>query len=155
MATYSRAVAGECSPSDLETALQMMHLLFTCQLRPERENLASLLRMLREQIENQWRDPHARFANKARPRPPPAANALRPSARPSSRKRRTPGSAPAPAPGSAPASTTAGADALKVLRTALKQVTELNTGNVPFFRAAGTRDLDRLDPHLACAPPPY
>ena len=45
-------------------------------------------------------------------------------------------------------------NALKVLRTALKQVTELNTGNVPFFRAAGTRDLDRLAPHLPCAPPP-
>mmetsp|Transcript_48705 Transcript_48705/g.115766 ORF Transcript_48705/g.115766 Transcript_48705/m.115766 type:complete len:1036 (+) Transcript_48705:39-3146(+) len=64
VSTYSRAVAGECSPSDLEAALQMVHLLFTCQLRPDRDSLAVLLRMLREQVENQWRDPHARFANK-------------------------------------------------------------------------------------------
>mmetsp|Transcript_2475 Transcript_2475/g.5962 ORF Transcript_2475/g.5962 Transcript_2475/m.5962 type:complete len:1024 (+) Transcript_2475:179-3250(+) len=64
IAMYTRAICGECSPSDLESALQMMHLLFTCRLKPTEEQLHVLLRMLREQVDNQWRSPQMIFAQR-------------------------------------------------------------------------------------------
>ncbi|EKX39800.1 hypothetical protein GUITHDRAFT_143191 [Guillardia theta CCMP2712] len=64
ISTYSRAFGGECSPTNLEAALQMIHLLFTSQLQPSQDQVAVLLRMTREQIENQGRSPQALFSQK-------------------------------------------------------------------------------------------
>jgi hypothetical protein len=38
----------------------MIYLLFTCEVVPQQAKVAMLLKMLREQVENQWRS--LRFA---------------------------------------------------------------------------------------------
>ena len=35
----------------------MIYLLFTCEVVPQQAKVAMLLKMLREQVENQWRIP--------------------------------------------------------------------------------------------------
>jgi len=55
--SYSRAFAGECSPNDLESLFQMVYLLFTCSVPAQHSKVATLLKMMREQVENQWRSP--------------------------------------------------------------------------------------------------
>lgn len=62
--TYSRVFTGECSPSDLWAALRMVNLLFRAPLTPTHERLEVLIRMMKEQTENQFRSPQVVFAQR-------------------------------------------------------------------------------------------
>lgn len=61
---YTRALAAECSPTDLEAALQMLHLLFVSDIHPEPGKVAMLMAMMRDQVRNQHRSPEALFAQR-------------------------------------------------------------------------------------------
>ncbi|KAK9797738.1 hypothetical protein WJX73_003633 [Symbiochloris irregularis] len=60
-AQFSRALSGEQSPKDLETALVMVHLLFTQSVRTEPGQLRSFLRRFEQKSTAQQRDPGFRF----------------------------------------------------------------------------------------------
>jgi len=62
--SYTRAFAGECSPNDMEAMMQMIYLLFTCPDTAVDENkVATLLKMQKEQVVNQWRSPQYCFSH--------------------------------------------------------------------------------------------
>ncbi|CAI7822512.1 unnamed protein product, partial [Closterium sp. NIES-53] len=66
LSSYMRVFSGECSPDDLETALQLVYQLFTCSIRAEAKDIALIKQMTREAVRGQQRDPFAAFANRVR-----------------------------------------------------------------------------------------
>ncbi|CAI5966630.1 unnamed protein product [Closterium sp. NIES-65] len=66
LSSYMRVFSGECSPDDLETALQLVYQLFTCSIRAEAKDIALIKQMTREAVRGQQRDPFTAFANRVR-----------------------------------------------------------------------------------------
>ena len=54
----------ECSPHDLESCLQLIHLLFTTRRHPTRPALKQIKQLLMEGVINQQRDPHAQWGQR-------------------------------------------------------------------------------------------
>ncbi|KAJ0986521.1 hypothetical protein J5N97_004877 [Dioscorea zingiberensis] len=63
---YMRTFSGDCSPSDLETALQLVYQLFTTNVEPRDEEVKIVMQMAEEAILAQERDPYNVFANRVR-----------------------------------------------------------------------------------------
>ncbi|KAJ6803070.1 zinc protease PQQL-like isoform X1 [Iris pallida] len=63
---YTRTFTGDCSPSDLETALQLVYQLFTNDVEPRDEEVKLVMQMTEEGIRAQDRDPYTAFANRVR-----------------------------------------------------------------------------------------
>ncbi|XP_058068278.1 zinc protease PQQL-like isoform X2 [Magnolia sinica] len=63
---YMRTFSGDCSPSDLETALQLVYQLFTTNVAPGEEEVKIVMQMAEEAIRAQERDPYTAFANRVR-----------------------------------------------------------------------------------------
>ncbi|CAA6666109.1 unnamed protein product [Spirodela intermedia] len=63
---YMRTFYGDCSPSDLETALQLVYQLFTTSVKPGNEEVKIVMQMTEEAILAQERDPYTAFANRVR-----------------------------------------------------------------------------------------
>ncbi|XP_019051662.1 PREDICTED: zinc protease PQQL-like isoform X2 [Nelumbo nucifera] len=63
---YMRTFSGDCSPSDLETALQLVYQLFTTNVVPGEEEVKIVMQMAEEAIRAQERDPYTAFANRVR-----------------------------------------------------------------------------------------
>ena len=61
---YSRGIAGDCSPTDLESLLQLAHRLFTSQVNVDMERLATLHSLLRDSVLNRDKDPDGVFSRK-------------------------------------------------------------------------------------------
>lgn len=64
---YNRSVSGDCSPSDLEPLLQLVHRLFTQHVTIDddaMDRLATLRAILRESITNRDQDPDGFFGRK-------------------------------------------------------------------------------------------
>ncbi|GMQ06238.1 hypothetical protein CsSME_00050896 [Camellia sinensis var. sinensis] len=59
-------LAGDCSPSDLETALQLVYQLFTTDVEPREEDIKIVMQMAEEAVRAQERDPYTAFANRVR-----------------------------------------------------------------------------------------
>ncbi|XP_042492213.1 zinc protease PQQL-like isoform X1 [Macadamia integrifolia] len=62
---YMRTFSGDCSPSDLETALQLVYQLFTTDVVPG-EEVKIVMQMAEEAIHAQERDPYTAFTNRVR-----------------------------------------------------------------------------------------
>ena len=60
--SYSRKINGECGLEDLETLMQMIHLLFTAKRSYSKEKISVFTQMFRESLEAENRDPMRRFA---------------------------------------------------------------------------------------------
>ncbi|KAF8400960.1 hypothetical protein HHK36_014263 [Tetracentron sinense] len=65
LGAYMRTFSGDCSPSDLETALQLVYQLFTTNVEPG-EEVKIVMQMAEEAIRAQERDPYTAFANRVR-----------------------------------------------------------------------------------------
>ncbi|KAJ8766724.1 hypothetical protein K2173_005335 [Erythroxylum novogranatense] len=63
---YMRTFSGDCSPSDLETALQLVYQLFTTNLTPGEEDVKIVMQMAEEAVRAQERDPYTAFANRVK-----------------------------------------------------------------------------------------
>lgn len=63
---YMRTFSGDCSPSDLETALQLVYQLFISNVEPRDEEVKIVMQMAEEAIHAQERDPYNAFANRVR-----------------------------------------------------------------------------------------
>lgn len=63
---YMRTFSGDCSPSDLETALQLVYQLFLTSVMPGDEEVKLVMQMTKEAIKAQERDPFTAFANRVR-----------------------------------------------------------------------------------------
>ncbi|GAA0155968.1 metalloprotease [Lithospermum erythrorhizon] len=63
---YMRTFSGDCSPSDLETAMQLVYQLFTTNVEPGAEDTKIVMQMAEEAVRAQERDPYTAFSNKAR-----------------------------------------------------------------------------------------
>ncbi|KAG6556881.1 hypothetical protein Mapa_001461 [Marchantia paleacea] len=63
---YKRTFYGDCSPSDLETALQLLYQLFVTTVQPGEEEVKLVMQMTREEIKAQERDPFTAYANRVR-----------------------------------------------------------------------------------------
>ncbi|RWR72552.1 zinc protease PQQL-like protein isoform X1 [Cinnamomum micranthum f. kanehirae] len=63
---YMRTFSGDCSPSDLETALQLVYQLFTTNVVPGEEEVKIVMQMAEEAVRAQERDPYTAFANRVR-----------------------------------------------------------------------------------------
>ncbi|XP_057968681.1 zinc protease PQQL-like isoform X2 [Malania oleifera] len=63
---YMRTFSGDCSPSDLETALQLVYQLFTTNVEPGEEEVKIVMQMAEEAVRAQERDPYTVFANRVR-----------------------------------------------------------------------------------------
>ncbi|RDX96961.1 Zinc protease PQQL-like protein, partial [Mucuna pruriens] len=63
---YMRTFYGDCSPSDLETALQLVYQLFTTNLTPGEEDVKIVMQMAEEAVCAQDRDPYTAFANRVK-----------------------------------------------------------------------------------------
>lgn len=63
---YMRTFSGDCSPSDLETALQLVYQLFVTNVIPGDEEVKLVMQMTKEAILAQERDPFTAFANRVR-----------------------------------------------------------------------------------------
>ena len=61
---YSRGIAGDCSPTDLESLLQLAYRLFTSQVNVDMERLATLHSLLRDSVVNRDKDPDGVFSRK-------------------------------------------------------------------------------------------
>lgn len=66
LGAYMRTFSGDCSPSDLETALQLVYQLFTTTVEPGEEDVKIVMQMAEEAIRAQERDPYTAFANRVR-----------------------------------------------------------------------------------------
>ncbi|KAA8534881.1 hypothetical protein F0562_029903 [Nyssa sinensis] len=66
LGAYMRTFSGDCSPSDLETALQLVHQLFTTNVEPGEEDVKIVMQMAEEAVRAQERDPYTAFANRVR-----------------------------------------------------------------------------------------
>ncbi|KAK9266627.1 hypothetical protein L1049_003579 [Liquidambar formosana] len=63
---YMRTFSGDCSPSDLEIALQLVYQLFTTNVTPGEEEVKIVMQMAEEAVRAQERDPLTAFANRVR-----------------------------------------------------------------------------------------
>eukprot|EP00250_Pteridium_aquilinum_P015299 c22507_g1_i1 orf=556-3573(+) len=63
---YMRTFSGDCSPSDLEIALQLVYQLFVTNVVPGDEEVKLVMQMTEEAILAQERDPFTAFANRVR-----------------------------------------------------------------------------------------
>lgn len=63
---YMRTFSGDCSPSDLETALQLVYQLFATSVIPGDEEVKLVMQMTKEAILALERDPFTAFANRVR-----------------------------------------------------------------------------------------
>ncbi|KAM7276427.1 hypothetical protein ACFE04_018293 [Oxalis oulophora] len=61
---YMRTFYGSCSPSDLETALQLVYQLFTINIAPDEEDVKIVMQMAEEAIHANERDPYTAFSNR-------------------------------------------------------------------------------------------
>ncbi|KAL2251128.1 UNVERIFIED_CONTAM: Zinc protease PQQL-like protein [Sesamum indicum] len=66
LGAYMRSFSGDCSPSDLETALQLVYQLFVTNLEPGEEDVKIVMQMAEESVRAQERDPYTAFANRVR-----------------------------------------------------------------------------------------
>ncbi|KAG5559244.1 hypothetical protein RHGRI_008965 [Rhododendron griersonianum] len=66
LGAYMRTFSGDCSPSDLETALQLVYQLFTTDVEPGEEDIKIVMQMAEEAVRAQERDPYTAFANRMR-----------------------------------------------------------------------------------------
>ncbi|KAK3027106.1 hypothetical protein RJ639_042400, partial [Escallonia herrerae] len=66
LGAYTRTFSGDCSPSDLETALQLVYKLFTTDVQPGEEDVKIVMQMAEEAVRAQERDPFTAFANRVR-----------------------------------------------------------------------------------------
>ncbi|GFS43878.1 insulinase (Peptidase family M16) protein [Actinidia rufa] len=66
LGAYMRTFSGDCSPSDLETALQLLYQLFTTDVEPGEEDTKRVMQMAEEAVRAQERDPYTAFANRVR-----------------------------------------------------------------------------------------
>ncbi|KAF5935352.1 hypothetical protein HYC85_026481 [Camellia sinensis] len=66
LGAYMRTFSGDCSPSDLETALQLVYQLFTTDVEPREEDIKIVMQMAEEAVRAQERDPYTAFANRVR-----------------------------------------------------------------------------------------
>ncbi|XP_028071565.1 zinc protease PQQL-like [Camellia sinensis] len=64
LGAYMRTFSGDCSPSDLETALQLVCQLFITDVEPREEDIKIVMQMAEEAIRAQERDPYTAFANR-------------------------------------------------------------------------------------------
>ncbi|KAL2930027.1 Zinc protease PQQL-like [Bienertia sinuspersici] len=63
---YMRSFSADCSPTDLETALQLVYQLFTTNVEPGEEEVKKVMEMAEEAVRAQERDPYTAFANRVR-----------------------------------------------------------------------------------------
>ncbi|PWA80900.1 insulinase (Peptidase family M16) protein [Artemisia annua] len=66
LGAYMRTFYGDCSPTDLETALQLVYQLFATHVVPGEEDIKIVMQMSEESINAQERDPYTVFANRVR-----------------------------------------------------------------------------------------
>ncbi|CAL5358910.1 unnamed protein product [Camellia sinensis] len=66
LGAYMRTFSGDCSPSDLETALQLVCQLFITDVEPREEDIKIVMQMAEEAVRAQERDPYTAFANRVR-----------------------------------------------------------------------------------------
>ncbi|KAB1209292.1 putative zinc protease PqqL [Morella rubra] len=66
LGAYMRSFSGDCSPSDLETALQLVYQLFTTNVTPVGEDVKIVMQMAEEAVRAQERDPCTAFANRVK-----------------------------------------------------------------------------------------
>ncbi|CAA3027767.1 zinc protease PQQL-like isoform X1 [Olea europaea subsp. europaea] len=66
LGAYMRSFSGDCSPSDLETALQLVYQLFTTNVEPGEEDAKIVMQMAEESVRAQERDPYTAFSNRVR-----------------------------------------------------------------------------------------
>lgn len=66
LGAYMRTFSGDCSPSDLETALQLVYQLFTTTVTPGEEEVKIVMQMAEEAVRAQERDPYTAFANRVK-----------------------------------------------------------------------------------------
>ncbi|XP_057765310.1 zinc protease PQQL-like isoform X1 [Salvia miltiorrhiza] len=66
LGAYMRSFSGDCSPSDLETALQLVYQLFVTNLQPGEEDVKIVMEMAEESVHAQERDPYTAFSNRVR-----------------------------------------------------------------------------------------
>eukprot|EP00898_Chlorokybus_atmophyticus_P001425 jgi/Chlat1/2283/Chrsp17S02583 len=63
---YKRTFGGDCSPSDLETALQLLYLLFSTKRKAVEKELKLIMRMTREGILASQRNPFYMFSQRVK-----------------------------------------------------------------------------------------
>ncbi|KAK8679341.1 hypothetical protein V6N13_144796 [Hibiscus sabdariffa] len=66
LGAYMRTFSGDCSPSDLETALQLIYQLFITNVIPGEEEVKIVMEMAEEAVRAQERDPYTAFANRVK-----------------------------------------------------------------------------------------
>ncbi|KAM7509636.1 hypothetical protein LguiA_020089 [Lonicera macranthoides] len=66
LGAYMRTFSGDCSPSDLETGLQLVYQLFTTNVVPGEEDVKIVMQMAEEAVHAQERDPYTAFSNRVR-----------------------------------------------------------------------------------------
>ncbi|KMT03255.1 hypothetical protein BVRB_8g197980 [Beta vulgaris subsp. vulgaris] len=64
LGAYTRNFIGDCSPSDLETALQLVYQLFVTCVKPEEEDTRRVIQIVEEMIRADERDPYNVFTNR-------------------------------------------------------------------------------------------
>lgn len=64
LGAYTRNFIGDCSPSDLETALQLVYQLFVTCVEPEEEDIKRVIQIVEEIIRADERDPYNAFSNR-------------------------------------------------------------------------------------------
>ncbi|XP_021751377.1 zinc protease PQQL-like [Chenopodium quinoa] len=63
---YMRTFSADCSPTDLETALQLVYQLFMTNVEPREEEVKKVMEMAEEAVRAQERDPYTAFENRVR-----------------------------------------------------------------------------------------
>ncbi|KAH9623003.1 hypothetical protein KSS87_020828 [Heliosperma pusillum] len=63
---YMRTFSSYCSPTDLETALQLIYQLFVTKVEPKEEEVRKVMEMAEETVRAQDRDPCTAFSNRVR-----------------------------------------------------------------------------------------
>ncbi|XP_071721497.1 zinc protease PQQL-like isoform X2 [Rutidosis leptorrhynchoides] len=66
LGAYMRTFYGDCSPTDLETALQLVYQLFVTNVVPGEEDIKIVMQMSEESVNAQERDPYTVFTNRVR-----------------------------------------------------------------------------------------
>ncbi|KAL8153842.1 hypothetical protein V2J09_011602 [Rumex salicifolius] len=61
---YTRSFYGDCSPSDMETALQLVYQLFVTNVEPDERNISRLNQILEEIVQAEERDPFTAFSKR-------------------------------------------------------------------------------------------
>ncbi|KAK9705868.1 hypothetical protein RND81_07G088100 [Saponaria officinalis] len=64
LGAYTRSFIGDCSPSDFETALQLVYQLFVTEVQAEEEDIKRVVHMVEDLIRADERDPYTAFINR-------------------------------------------------------------------------------------------